>query len=311
MPASSPPPTHPAAPWRVAFAGGPGAAGEALLIQAPWLAGEPAEEIFPAAVPAGERDGVRLFRSGGFLLGHAREPFSPADLTVRTEALYRRLLAATAGLHLCRIWNYVPRINDHTGGLEHYQAFCSGRSIGFERALGDGFQSRLPAASAVGVGGDHVEAVFVASEAAPRHFENPAQVPAYHYPPEHGPRSPSFARATAVREGGAVWLFLSGTAAIKGHETVAPDDFTLQIECTVDNLRLIGRAVGLGNALGTGRVARRHFKVYLRHASDLAAAQAHLDREVLAPGDRVTYLHAAICRAALAVEIEATICTDP
>ncbi|MBL9187752.1 MAG: hypothetical protein JNK23_09760 [Opitutaceae bacterium] len=309
MPASLAVPLPPSLPWRVAFAGGPGVAHDALLIQAPWLAGEGAEEIFPAATPAGERDGVRLFRSGGFLLGHAREAFVPADLAGRTEALYRRILAATGGLHLCRIWNYVPRINDHTDGIEHYRTFCTGRSLAFERAHGDGYQPRLPAASAVGAGGDHIEAVFAASDAAPRHFENPAQVPAYHYPPEHGPRSPSFARATAVREGGAAWVFLSGTAAIKGHQTVAPGEFAPQLDCTVDNLRLIGRAVGLGNALGAGRVARRHFKVYLRHATDLAAAQAYLGRELFAPGDRVTYLHAAICRAALAVEIEATICT--
>jgi chorismate lyase / 3-hydroxybenzoate synthase len=310
MPASSAAPFKTPVPLRVAFTDGPAVEQPAVQVEVPWLAGETTEEIFPAASAGKVRDGVGLFRAGGFLVGYAREPFVPAELAARSEALYRRILAAAQGRHLCRIWNYVPRINARTGGLEHYQAFCQGRSLAFEHALGGGFQPSLPAASAVGSAGDCLEAVFAASDAAPRHFENPEQVPAYLYPPEHGPRSPSFARATAVRSGRAAWVFLSGTAAIKGHRTVAPGQLGPQLDCTLDNLRLVGRVAGLGNTLGAGRVARRHFKVYLRDAADLGAVQARLRRELLAPNDRVTYLRADICRAALAVEIEATIVAE-
>ncbi|MBL9202575.1 MAG: hypothetical protein JNL39_18835 [Opitutaceae bacterium] len=310
MPASPAASDPTSAPLRVAFAGKSDVAGTALRIETPWLAGEATEEIFPVAVSAGDKEGIRLFRSGGLLVGCLSEPFVPTDLSARSESLYRRILSATRGLHICRIWNYLPQINSRLDGLEHYQAFCQGRSLAFERVLGDEFQPRLPAASAVGAGGDRIDAVFVASEKVPQHFENPQQIPAYLYPPEHGPRSPSFSRATAVHDGRAAWVFISGTAAIKGHQTVAPGELEPQLDCTLDNLRLIGRSTGLGNTLGAGRVARRHFKVYLRHAADLAATQARLRRELLAPGDRVTYLHAEICRETLVVEIEATICTD-
>ncbi len=296
-------------PLRVAFAGGAGAAAASVIVGAPWLAGAPVEEIFEAAAPLDPHDGVRMFRSGGFLLGHAWEPFVSTEVSARADALYRRILGATRGLHLCRVWNYVPRINAATGGLEHYQAFCQGRSLAFERALGGAFQPSLPAASAVGATGDHLDAIFVASATVPRHFENPAQVPAYLYPSEHGPRAPSFARATVVRDSGETWTFISGTAAIKGHKTVAPGTLDSQIDCTLDNLRLISRAGGLGDDLASGRAVRRHFKVYLRHAADLAAVQAGLGRALFAPADHVTYLHADICRAALAIEIEATIVT--
>ncbi len=311
MPASTDVPTRQSAPLRVAFDGAPGATRESVVIPTPWLAGAGAEEIFPGTVPIGESDGVRLYRCGGLLIGHVREPFVSAELAARAEALYRRLLAATHGLHLCRVWNYVPRINAHTAGLEHYQAFCQGRAVAFERAHGGAFQRRLPAASAVGSGGEHLDAIFVASDAAPLHFENPEQLPAYRYPPEHGPRAPSFARATVVRDGGGTWTFISGTAAIKGHQTIAPDALDAQLDCTLDNLRLIAGAVGLGDNLAAGRAAQRHFKVYLRHATDLASVQARLNRELLTPQDRVTYLQAEICRAALAIEIEATICDGP
>ncbi len=298
---------------RVGFSGSPAdTANEALTLRLdlPWLAGTRTENIFPAVTSAGTRDGVQLFHSDGLLLGHARAPFQSGDLALHAQALYRRVLAAARDLHLCRIWNYVPQINALTGGLEHYRAFCQGRSLAFEQEFGGAFQPLLPAASAVGSSGPHLDVIFAASATAPRHFENPAQIPAYHYPPEHGPHAPSFARATVVRDGVRTWTFVSGTAAIKGHQTIAPGSLEAQLDCTLDNLRLISRAAGLGDDLGAGRMAARHFKVYLRHATDLTAIQAHLDGSLLRSQDIVTFLHADICRATLAVEIEATILAE-
>lgn len=293
--------------FRIAFAGGPVDAHASVLIATPWLAGAPSEDLFPGARPAGTAQGVELHRAGSFLLGHVRSSVDPAHFAAQTDSLYRRILAATRGLHLCRIWNYVPQINALTAGFENYRAFCQGRSLAFEATLGGTFQPQLPAASAVGCGGSALDLFFVASEAAPAHCENPEQVPAYLYPAEHGPRAPSFARATVVRDGARTWSFISGTSAIKGHETVAPGALDAQLDCTLDNLRLISRQAGLGDDLGAGRVAQRHFKIYLRHAGDLAAARTRLEPALVQPSDVVTYLHSDICRAALNVEIEATL----
>ncbi len=314
MPVSFSSSTHQALPaLRVGFAGRPANPKDeppTLRLDLPWLAGAPVENIFPAVTAVGNRDGMPLFRSGGLLLGHARESCSGGDIASHTQALYRRVLAATRGLHLCRAWNYVPQINATMAGLECYRAFCQGRSLAFEAEFGGAFKLLLPAASAVGSSGAHLDVIFAASETAPHHFENPEQIPAYHYPPEHGPRSPSFARATVVRDGTRTWTFVSGTAAIKGHQTIAPDSLAAQLDCTLDNLRLISRAVGIGDDLGAGRMKARHFKIYLRHAVDLTSVQTRLDRELLRTGDVVTYLQADICRAALAVEIEATLLAE-
>ena len=104
-----------------------------------------------------------------------------------------------------------------------------------------------------------------------------------------------------------MWTFISGTSAIKGHETVAPGALEAQLECTLDNLRLMSRKSGLGDDLGAGRTLSRRFKVYLRHAVDLAAVRARLERSLFRQQDVVTYLQAEICRAALSIEIEATL----
>jgi hypothetical protein len=124
---------------------------------------------------------------------------------------------------------------------------------------------------------------------------------------EHGPRAPSFARATVAKDGARVLTFVSGTAAIRGHETVAPGSFDEQLDCTLDNLRLISTTAGLGEQLGAGGAIRRFFKIYLRHPKDYQIARARLERRLFQPEDNVIYLQTDICREALDLEIEATL----
>lgn len=287
---------------------GSAAEGVAARIAVPRLGGAPAECIFPNARAAGTREGFVLWESDGLLIGCGTETVG-ASLQNATQRLYVRLLRARGDRSLYRIWNYVPGINAHVGGVENYQAFCAGRSLAFEGALGGDFKRLLPAASAVGCRGEELAALFVAGDSVPRHVENPEQVPAYEYPEEHGPRPPSFARASCGRtSSGRRVVFISGTAAIKGHATVAAGQLEAQLACTLDNLRVIARAAGLGDDLGAGGSAvERHFKVYLREPADLEFVRRQLESALLRPADRVLYLAADVCRAALAVEIEATI----
>ena len=278
----------------------------------PVLDGVQDERIFPGLREIPPRDGFQLFEHNGLLMGATSEVLA-ADLAGQAHGLYRRLLGLAGDRHLVRVWNYVPRINaPGAAGLENYRAFCRGRSLAFEEHLGKGYREHLPAASAVGGVDGRLAVIFVATRAEPARFENPEQVPAYEYPPEYGPRAPSFARATRVAEAGFHYVFISGTAAIKGHATVAAGDLGGQIGCTLDNLRIISRACDLGERLGEGTGAgwRRHFKVYLRHAADYAAAAAVLNGTLFAPTDRVTWLQSDICRSALLIEIEATLVAE-
>lgn len=273
----------------------------------PVLAGVEEEAIFEGLNERETRDGFRLFEREGLLVG-AIDEMAEADLEGQTHRLYQRLIRLVGGRHLARVWNYVPAINapDATG-LENYRAFCRGRSLAFEEGLGAGYRQHLPAASAVGGLDGRLAVIFVATQAAPTHVENPEQVPAYDYPPEHGPRPPSFSRATRVDEAAARYVFVSGTAAIKGHETMAAGDLAGQIACTLDNFKIISRACGLGERLGADAEWSRHFKVYLRHAADHAEAARALDGTLFMAEDRVTWLRSDICREALLIEIEATL----
>jgi len=299
-----------ARPLRVAFDGAAGLLpknAHGLVVGIPCLAGANTEEIFPAVLLEKEEPGLTLYRAGDLLIGHGTERLAGADIDGHTRRLYQRMLAACQGLFLYRIWNYVPQINAVVAGMENYRAFCRGRSESFERALGNDYKQLLPSASAVGCDDDRISTVFVAGPERPMHVENPEQVPAYEYPKEHGPRAPSFSRATQASANGQRYVFISGTAAIKGHATVAPGALPEQIACTLDNLRLVSRAVGLGDGLGAEGGWTRHFKVYLRRAEDLLLARSLLEGPLLVAADRVTWLRSDICRSALNIEIEATL----
>lgn len=277
-----------------------------LHVALPVLAGPDHESLLDKAENTLHREGFVLLQRNNLMAGFA---LAQPSLTLEAAAtdLYQRLFAVCHGRHLYRIWNYVPQINGLEKGLENYRHFCRGRSLAFEQHFGSGFKQLLPAASAVGAVVGPLALSFLAGAIEPKHFENPRQVPAFDYPPEYGPRSPSFARATVLAHPIGQQVFLSGTAAIIGHETFATGDLDLQLDCTLENLRLVGAQAGAGDSLGAGQGWTRSFKIYLRHAPDLTRITARLERDLLQPGDTTQYLQADICRADLLVEIEAVL----
>ena len=273
----------------------------------PVLAGEAEETLFRNAEAVGESGAFEIQETGRWRVGRATVTVE-AGLELATRRLYETLFTAASGLNLCRIWHYVPQINEPgLDGLENYRAFCHGRSLAFETQYGADFKRLLPSASAVGTEDGCLTIIFAACAAEPRHFENPEQVPAYNYPKKHGPRPPSFSRATLVPSELGADVFISGTAAIEGHETVAPGDTAGQIGRTVYNLRAISQRCGLGDDLGATRRGERHFKIYVRKQGDLEAVKTALDRTFLTAADKVSYLRSDICRAELNLEIEATV----
>jgi chorismate lyase / 3-hydroxybenzoate synthase len=273
----------------------------------PILAGEPVDTLFAAARRISQLGRIALFELDGWHLGAATVPLV-GGLEAETVQLYREIFQAVGKRHLARIWNFVPAINEAgPDGLENYRVFCRGRSVAFEERHGAAFKSLLPSASAVGCQPGALTVIFAASALAPRHVENPLQMPAYEYPPAYGPRSPSFARATLVTEAHRTTVFISGTAAIRGHATMARHSTRDQLDWTLENLTAISTACGCGPDLRIDGKHARHFKVYLRHATDQPAVAAVLEARLLRRGDAISYVRADVCRTELNIEIEATL----
>ncbi len=213
-------------------------------------------------------------------------------------------------MHLHRIWNFVPRINEFHQGLERYRQFNIGRWLAFEQRFGRDLRSYMPAASAVGVPGDSFILYFKAGHSQPLYFENPSQVPAYHYPPDYGPRPPGFARGVVVQKKHRRTAFLSGTASIEGHRSVGEGDWHSQFRTTLHNMEIMFERMEIPGALRAADPASeitREFKCYLRHPEALPLVRDWFEEQTAIAPAEVMYLQADICRSELDIEIEGTV----
>ncbi|RYZ86736.1 MAG: dioxygenase [Moraxellaceae bacterium] len=234
-------------------------------------------------------------------------PAACADIESATEDAYSRLfrVITDAGFpYPFRIWNFIPNINSGAGDREEYKKFCVGRLNAFNQL--EPLQQQFPAASALGIqqhtGADQGAVIYMLATSSPgRHHENPRQQPAYQYPRQYGPSSPSFARATSINLKSEQLIFVSGTASIIGHDTKACGNLEEQLEITLDNIS------HLLNHIDPQTSAPFTMRVYLRHQTDLAATQAYLSQRF--PENVINIVHADICRDNLLVEIECASCT--
>jgi enamine deaminase RidA (YjgF/YER057c/UK114 family) len=243
------------------------------------------------------------------LAGFVRLPVEAATMEEVAYAAYREAIKVIGSRSFCRLWNYVPRINcTGPSQLENYKLFCIGRNRAFAETFGERNNEPFSAASATGSIDDHLTVVFFSTHSAVDNWENPEQTPAYEYPPQYGPRSPSFARASMCRVAAGEVVFISGTAAIKGHETQFPGDFAHQLELTLDNLDLTLAKAGL--QLGTmGERRKSHFKIFLRNRANLDPLLERM-KSLLGSANACMVVEAQICRADLEVEIEVTVLPD-
>lgn len=282
----------------------PGAGGLHLTLPVPLLSGKipsniPATRKGKSSLGSWEEWGIPAY---GLHLGIGIKPVGRPLAQVSREC-YEELLRRTGDRNLYRIWNFIPGINEATDGLENYRAFCVGRSEAFHRAAANSPQSRMPAASGVGCEGSNLLVIAIYGEDEATHFENPLQVPAYRYPDDYGPRPPSFARATVVRRENPL-VFVSGTAAVRGHQSVGNGDIVAQTRETVRNLSAIFAETDRQGATPACGRYRRHFTVYLRKPADRALVDPILRSGLSITDEDVLWLKADICRAELDIEVE-------
>jgi chorismate lyase / 3-hydroxybenzoate synthase len=276
----------------------------------PWLGGELEFETWLAEenVTCGETDGVAWRRAGNLLfLALEQADESASDPADAVEAAYAHLLEvarASGCASLLRAWNYLPAINAGEGDAERYRRFCLGRAAALEAA---GYGEReLCAGTAIGSEESRLRIYLLCGSSPGINIENPRQVSAYRYPRRYGPRSPSFARATAIAGANdSRLLMISGTASVVGHRTVHVGDVEAQVMEIVRNLDslLVEAATTLD------RPGLREFgdeslmRVYVRREADWPAIEKCL--RSCWPQVRLAGLRGDICRSDLLVEIEA------
>ncbi len=280
-----------------------------IQLDLPQLSSPPLAEVWTSARPARyyQEHQFNAAMNDQVAFGCLQLEESGANgLEATAYSAYSRILRFTQELNypnLLRIWNHFPAINLKQGGLERYQWFCIGRHQAFLECQVD-FGRLLPAATTVGTSSGILQVHFLAGRHKGQHIENPRQVSAYHYPRIHGPRSPSFARATLEEIGARKRLFISGTSSIVGHAIQHTGNPSEQTTETLRNLEALFKHAGIGSTIGIRDLAGEGLlKVYIRNPDDLETVQNTLDtRQTEAPC--ILYLKGDLCRRALLVEIE-------
>ena len=213
---------------------------------------------------------------------------------------------------IVRQWNYIGNIVACREGKQNYQEFNDARSHYYAQgAWGNGY----PAATGIGstdgivVGGIAFKAKSATKVVFP--IDNPLQVAAHVYSKqvlidddENAMKStPKFERAKLIETERGPYCFVSGTAAIRGEESVDANSAKMQTIRTIENIEYL---VSKDNLVRFGckpydlRYAFLH--VFVKNAEDYDAVRAVVEERC--PNVEALYSIADVCRSELLVEIE-------
>ena len=221
---------------------------------------------------------------------------------------------------IVRQWNYLERITEFDGSQQRYQGFNDARSRFYEEAV---WAHGYPAATGIGTrrGGVVIDllAFLPAPESRIEPVDNRLQIAAHDYSQAVLPgdlvdtrfpqkSTPKFERAKLVKTPSGVTLYISGTAAIRGEQSLSGMDAARQAEVTLENIAFLlnperQRERGISPETLLRPLA---WRVYVKRPADLDAIRTVM--ETHAPGIPVLYLASDVCREELLVEIEGVAC---
>ncbi len=214
---------------------------------------------------------------------------------------------------IVRQWNYIERITDMDGLYQRYQLFNDERTSFYEKT---DWPKGYPAATGIGMqlGGVVVDCVAVSGTFNELPLANPLQTDAHVYTQnvligaEDEARkiktTPKFERAKFIGNCNSATIYVSGTAAIRGEESLGIDRPAEQTEVTLENIdQLIAHQHV--SEIFEGESKSEILRVYIKQADDFetireACMKHHADIPV-------SYLLSDVCREELLVEIEAVV----
>lgn len=179
--------------------------------------------------------------------------------------------------------NFIPNILDIYNGEQQYLAFNR-----YRRSMYNQFGlEQYPTACGLGSRDLSYTLIYTRSKKPMRVISNPLQTEAFLYPDRYG--KPQFTRAGAVGND----IIISGTASIRGSETLYVDDIEKQFFVTIENINLIKQE----SALPCDDLL---YNVYVKHAADIDRVKQLCDHH----GIKGQFYCVDICRDNLLLEIE-------
>jgi len=224
--------------------------------------------------------------------------------------------------NIVRQWNYIGYILSVRNGFQNYQVFNEVRSEYYRR-----YRSvpGYPAATGIGMGLDGVIIDFCAIGADEsilvKGLSNPNQINAYEYGQkvlkgmkEAGKpikQPPQFERALIVAPYKSPVLFVSGTASIKGQETIGIGDIETQTRVTIENIMKLADLQRINEILNRREASTLRcslLRVYIKLRKDFNTVEKICQE--LFPAVPKVFIQADVCRNNLLTEIEAEFIID-
>lgn len=200
---------------------------------------------------------------------------------------------------IIRQWNYIEQITRFDGPDQHYQMFNNERADFYACTE---WKNGYPAATGIGanLGGILVDldaAVFTRPGCYATPIDNKLQIAAHAYSEQvleaaaRKKATPKFERAKSMTFDGRRIVYISGTAAIRGEESLVGVGLGRQLHITMENIAQL-----IGNA------KLKMLRVYLKEKSFYEEAHRLLEGYEL--GIPISYMWADVCRDELLIEIE-------
>lgn len=276
------------------------------------------DEDFIYAILEGENSEKFLFVSGissyykkNNVTQSAKEAFKQVKLLLKTEGMDIS--------NVFRQWNYIEGIiqtNDENGLLsQNYQHFNDVRAKYYSNYQ---FANGYPAATGIGTIAGGINISFYAykgSKTLISSVKNPLQTEAFDYSEgvligekteiDYCKAAPKFDRAKYLKCFDNEYIFISGTAAIRGEETLAINNVKEQTEITIQNmlelLKKESRTLS-GIESDNSEYEMKYIKIYVKDKCVVRDIKEVCDYYF--PNIPKAFVTADICRDDLLVEIE-------
>jgi len=221
--------------------------------------------------------------------------------------------------HIIRQWNYIENIARVEGvAKEHqnYQVFNDVRSQYYNKGT---FDNGYPAATGIGMTAGGVIIDFIALSTSElisvKPIHNPGQIDAHRYSElvlkgtaAEGLEqkcSPKFERAKLVSIGSDHYIYVSGTASIRGEKTMHVGDVEKQTFTTIENVfHLFSKEnqESLGLKFDVSQIRFSHLRAYVKYNKHIPLVKKICESKL--NSNSSLFLISDVCREDLLVEIE-------
>ncbi|MDH6303856.1 enamine deaminase RidA (YjgF/YER057c/UK114 family) [Parabacteroides sp. PF5-5] len=241
----------------------------------------------------------RFLFAGGFQTDVIKLPIEVQSVEVFKEIDELLQLEGFLINSIIRQWNYIEQITAYQNDNQNYQSFNNARGDFYAKT---DWPNGYPAATGIGanLGGILVDldaAVFKSESAFATPIDNKLQVAAHAYSEkvlEHAQKkkaTPKFERAKSMTFADRRLVYISGTAAIRGEESLKGVGLERQLHITMENIGQL-----------TGGAPLVMLRVYLKDKSDYELSKQLMDAYNLQIP--ISYMCADVCRDELLIEIE-------